>query len=63
VARLALDVGASLILNTDSHSPSDLITREEAERLARGAGLSQNACEAMFAEAEALARRLVELYG
>jgi histidinol phosphatase-like PHP family hydrolase len=61
VAKLALDVGASLVLNTDSHSPSDLITRKEAEHIARGAGLSQNACQAMFTEAEALARRLAEL--
>ncbi len=60
VAKLALDVGASLVLNTDAHSPSDLITRAHAELLARGAGLSQNACEAMFADAEALASRLAE---
>jgi putative hydrolase len=61
VARVALEVGASLVLNTDSHSPGDLITREEAERLARGAGLSDADCQALFAGAEALARRLAGL--
>jgi putative hydrolase len=61
VARIAQEVGASLILNTDSHSPSDLITREQAEWVVRGAGLDEAACQALFTEAEALARRLAEL--
>ena len=39
VARVALEVGASLLVNTDAHSPSDLITRHQAELIARGAGL------------------------
>ncbi|MFA5111283.1 MAG: histidinol phosphate phosphatase domain-containing protein, partial [Desulfobaccales bacterium] len=29
VARLAMEVGASLLVNTDSHSPSDLMTRAQ----------------------------------
>lgn len=61
VARLALEVGASLILNTDAHSPGDLITRREAERIAWGAGLREAAIHTLFADAEALARRLAEL--
>ncbi len=61
VARLALEMGASLIINTDAHSPGDLITREQAQRIARGAGLSDAACQTLFADAEALARRLAEL--
>lgn len=40
VARLAKKIGARLILNTDSHSPSDLIHREDAKRVVLGAGLS-----------------------
>ncbi len=61
VARLALEVGASLVVDTDSHSPSDLITRQQAERIARGAGLRSAAIQTLFADAEALARRLAEL--
>jgi putative hydrolase len=61
VARMALEVGASLLVNTDSHSPSDLITRQQAERVARGAGLREPAVQTLFTEAEALARRLAEL--
>ena len=61
VARCALEVGASLLVNTDSHSPSDLITRQQAEQIARGAGLRDQAIQTLFADAEALARRLAEL--
>jgi putative hydrolase len=58
VARLALEVGASLIVNTDSHAPGDLISRNQAERVARGAGLNDAEVATLFANAEALARRL-----
>jgi len=61
VARTALEVGASLLVNTDSHSPSDLITRQQAERVARGAGLREPAVQTLFTDAETLARRLAEL--
>ena len=61
VAQLAREVGASLIVNTDSHSPSDLITRNEAERVALGAGLTDTEVTALFANAETLARRLAGL--
>jgi len=58
VAALAREVGANLIVNTDSHAPGDLITRSQAERIARGAGLSDDEVTALFAQIEALARRL-----
>jgi putative hydrolase len=61
VARVALEVGASLLVNTDAHGPGDLITRHQAERIARGAGLRDPAVQTLFTEAEALARRLAEL--
>jgi putative hydrolase len=61
VARSAQEVGASLLVNTDTHSPVDLITRQQAEQVARGAGLRDQAILALFADAEALARRLAEL--
>jgi putative hydrolase len=63
VARTALELGTSLILNTDAHGPGDLITRREAELIARGAGLRNAALETLFADAETLARRLAGLWG
>ncbi len=39
VVRVALEVDAPLVLNTDAHRPDDLISPEEAEVIARGAGI------------------------
>lgn len=58
VAQIARATGASLILDTDSHSPGDLITRQHAERLAQGAGLTDAEVATLFTNAESLARRL-----
>jgi histidinol phosphatase-like PHP family hydrolase len=58
VAKVARQVGASLIVNTDSHSPGDLISRDEACRVAQGAGLTEAEVEDIFQNAETLARRV-----
>jgi len=39
VAKLAKKHGAGLVLNSDAHEPSDLITPKQAEQIALGAGL------------------------
>ena len=41
VARVAEEVGAKLVVNTDSHHPRDFITRNRAVEIARLAGLSE----------------------
>lgn len=41
VAKVAREAGASLIVNTDTHSPDDLITDDFALKVAVGAGLSE----------------------
>jgi putative hydrolase len=58
VAALARQVGALLIVNTDAHEPGDLITREQAGGVARGAGLAEAELANLFANVETLARRL-----
>jgi histidinol phosphatase-like PHP family hydrolase len=40
VVRLALDAKSKLIVNTDAHSPEDLIDTKRAIQIAAGAGLS-----------------------
>ncbi|MCK5010388.1 MAG: histidinol phosphate phosphatase domain-containing protein [Deltaproteobacteria bacterium] len=42
VAKLALKTGAGLVLNTDAHSPEDLITPDQARQIALGAGLGED---------------------
>ncbi len=39
VAKVAVDVGADLVVDTDTHMPGDLISYEMAYKVALGAGL------------------------
>ncbi len=45
VAHIARSAGAKLVVDTDTHAPEDLITRERAIQIARGAGLSAREAE------------------
>jgi histidinol phosphatase-like PHP family hydrolase len=58
VAKLAMEMGARLVLNTDTHEPSNLITREHALAVARGAGLSEDQINAMFMNSAKLIERI-----
>jgi len=51
VAVLAKRYGAQLLLNTDAHIPSDLITAEFARKVARGCGLSDQDFEIIMKNA------------
>lgn len=56
LARLALEIGATLVVNTDTHDPEDLITDETALKVAMGAGLTESrAREALKASARKIA--------
>ena len=54
VVQLARKHGAQLVLNTDAHQPSDLVTIEEARKIALGAGLTETDFEGMQKNAESL---------
>jgi len=54
VARLARKFGAELVLNSDAHEPGDLITEKWAEKVALGAGLSQEDFLQMMRNSESL---------
>jgi putative hydrolase len=41
VARVARDSGATLVIDTDTHSPGDLISRDRAFQIVLGAGLTE----------------------
>lgn len=47
VAKIATEVGNKLLVNTDTHSPDDIITFEKSYQIAIGAGLTED--EAMKA--------------
>jgi len=59
VAKLATQNRIKLIVNTDAHGPGDLITQEEAYKVAIGAGLSEEqALEVIGAIPEELLERI-----
>ncbi len=57
VADMARRTGAGLSINSDAHEPGDLMGREKARLVARGAGLNDAEIDAAFAAAEELAQR------
>ena len=42
VAKIATEIGADLVIDTDCHDPDDLISFKQAYRIALGAGLSDS---------------------
>ena len=58
VARLALAVGAKLVVNTDAHAPSDLLTEASWQAVARGAGLTAEQAADVARNSEALVEKL-----
>jgi putative hydrolase len=60
VARKAMDAGVLLVLNTDGHSPSDLITREFAEMVLMSAGIERNRIEDVFSNSEKLVKKVMK---
>jgi len=60
VARLAQKCGASMILNTDSHSPDDLITLGKARLVALGAGLGEEDFTRMIQNSRRIVERLFQ---
>jgi histidinol phosphatase-like PHP family hydrolase len=59
VVKAAIRAGAGLVLNSDTHSPIDIMTEAFARKIAEGAGLPQ----ASFSVVVSNARRLLEKIG
>jgi len=59
VARMARQFGARLVLNTDTHTPDNLISCAFAQRIALGAGLDENDFSVMLDNSRALATKVL----
>ena len=59
VARWAKEFGARLVLNSDAHSPDDLMTRQFAQMVAYGTGLGENAFEEMLGNSQDLIKKIL----
>lgn len=59
VATHAREFRAGLVLNSDAHSPHDLMTRQFAERVAHGTGLGEDALEEMLGNSRNLIKKIL----
>jgi histidinol phosphatase-like PHP family hydrolase len=59
VAKEAMRLGVPLCINTDSHSPSDLITKETAKAILLAAGIEENRINAVFENSRSLIERVL----
>ncbi len=59
VAKEAMRFGVPLCINTDSHSPSDLITMETAKTILLAAGIEENRIDSVFENSRHLIERLL----
>ena len=51
VVKTARQAGAAMVLDSDAHEPGDLLTRDFALSVARGAGLDPDAAESLLEDA------------
>ncbi len=60
VARVAVQAGCRLLVNSDAHEPEELLSQEEARQVALGAGLEEREAERAVTEnPRALLKRLI----
>ncbi len=59
VAMMARETGADLVLDSDTHAPGDILTREMARKVVEGAGLPVGSLDALMKNS----RRLLEKIG
>jgi len=58
VARLANEIGAKLVLNSDGHSPGDFMTKEFAHKVVEGAGLPSGSLSNLLSNARFLLEKI-----
>ncbi len=58
VARLATELGATLVLNSDTHTPGDILTKNMARKVVEGAGLPPTSYDELQANAGMLLERI-----
>ena len=58
VFKTACRSGAKLVLNTDTHSPEDIVSLAQAQQIARGAGMNDDEVTAMFKNSARLVEKV-----
>ena len=57
--KLPAEVGAKLVIDTDTHEPRDLITDEQAQNILLGAGVNRDAIAEIMVNSKNLAARAI----
>lgn len=57
IAKWALEMGIPIIINTDAHSPSDLITKDFSRRILASAGIGYDKIDLIFQHAKNLVEK------
>jgi putative hydrolase len=57
VAKEAMRFGVPLCINTDAHSPSDLITKDFARKILLASGIEENRTESVFEHSKAMVEK------
>ncbi|MDV0447463.1 hypothetical protein MsAg5_13580 [Methanosarcinaceae archaeon Ag5] len=58
VSKIATEAKAKIVCNTDAHNPGDMITKETAMNILKGAGLSEKQAETAFLNSAELVKTL-----
>ncbi|HBO85142.1 MAG: PHP domain-containing protein [Deltaproteobacteria bacterium GWC2_42_11] len=61
VAKIAVKHGANMVLNSDSHAPSDLLDRDAARAVALGAGLEEDDIKRLEKNANDILQRVFKV--
>ena len=59
LAKEAIKFGVPLCINSDAHSPSDLIIKEHAHNILLGAGIEENRIDSVFENSKSLVDRVL----
>lgn len=59
VAQESIKLGVPLVINTDSHSPADLMPVETARKILLAAGIAENRLEAVFETSKNIVERVL----
>ena len=57
VVKMAKKFGAGLLINSDAHSPEDLVSLEKARKIAQGAGLDSRDMDELYKNAEKIVEK------
>jgi histidinol phosphatase-like PHP family hydrolase len=60
VAKIAKKAGAKLVVNTDSHTSEDLMSKDEAMKIALGAGLDVEECKQIYSNTLEFVKKILK---